>query len=261
MKKIFSKFNGFIIDLDGVIYLERKLLPFTKEFIDLLHKNKKKYVFLTNDSSVSPEEYSKILKKIGIKCDKRQVITPISNFINIVTTNFLEKKGIMIFASKKLKDFLKKQKIKTISDVSRFKDPENILVSGNIDFNYRDLMYASLCVQNGANLYATSVDNSYPTKLGNVPATGSIIAAITKTFPTKVINLGKPTRKIFMLAVQKLGLPKSEILTIGDNLKTDIAGANSVGIKSALVLTGKTNAQMVKESKIDPTYIIKNLKI
>ena len=93
------------------------------------------------------------------------------------------------------------------------------------------------------------------------PATGSIIAAITKTFPTKVVNLGKPSKKIFTLGVKRLALDKSEILTIGDNLKTDIHGSNSAGIKSALVLTGKTTITMAKKSKIKPNYIIKNLKI
>ncbi len=122
-------------------------------------------------------------------------------------------------------------------------------------------MYASLCVQNGAKLYATSIDNSYPTALGNVPATGSLIAAIKKTFPTPVTNLGKPSKKIFKLAQERLNIKKSEILMIGDNLKTDIAGSNSFGIKSALVTSGKTSLQSARNSKIKPDFILKNLKI
>ena len=69
------------------------------------------------------------------------------------------------------------------------------------------------------------------------------------------------SKKIFALAIERLALDKSEILTIGDNLKTDIHGSNSAGIKSALVLTGKTTMTMAKKSKIKPDYIIKNLKI
>ena len=122
-------------------------------------------------------------------------------------------------------------------------------------------MYASLCIQNGANLYATSIDNSYPTELGNVPATGAIVAAITKTYSTPVTNLGKPSKKIFKLAKERLGLNKSEILTIGDNIKTDIAGSNSSGINSALVLTGKTSRLIANKSAIKPTYIVSNLKL
>ena len=261
MKNIFSKFQGFILDLDGVIYLDKKLIPFSKKFIDYLIKENKKYVFLTNDSSVSPKSYSRILNKLGIKCSQDQVITPISNFINMLKKDSLVDNQIMVFSSKELKNFIKKEKIKIIEDASKYKDSKIILVSGNINFNYKDLMYASLCVQNGAKLYATSVDNSYPTALGNVPATGSLIAAIKKTFPTPVTNLGKPSKKIFKLAQNKLKLKKTDILMIGDNLKTDIAGSISFGIKSALVTTGKTTLKLAKDSKIQPNFILENLKL
>lgn len=261
MKNLFSKFDGFIIDLDGVIYLDRKLIPFSKSFINFINKGNKKYVFLTNDSSLSPIKYSTILRKIGIPCRPNQVITPISNFIDIIQKDPLTAKGIMVFSSKELKSYIKKQGVHIIEDVSKYKNAKNILVSGNINFGYKDLMYASLCVQNGAKLYATSVDNSYPTILGNVPATGSLIAAIKKTFPTSVTNLGKPSRKIFNLAKNILGITKPKILTIGDNLKTDIAGSNSLGIQSALVLTGKTSIDQINKSKIKPDYILKNLKV
>ena len=261
MRTVFSKFKGFIIDLDGVIYLDKRPIPFAKSFISYLRKENKQYVFLTNDSSVSPVEYSRILSRLGIKCSDNQVITPISNFIEIIKKDSAKKEKIMIFSSKKLKSYIKKQGVKIIEDLSRFKETRNILVSGNINFNYKDLMYASLCIQNGANLYATSIDNSYPTELGNVPATGAIVTAITKTYPTRVTNLGKPSKKIFKLARERLGLRKSEILTIGDNIKTDIAGSNISGIKSALVLTGKTSRLIAKKSRIKPTYTIKNLKL
>ena len=54
-EKNLFEIQGFIIDLDGVMYLDQKLLPFAKKsFINFLNKNNKKYIFLTNDSSVSP---------------------------------------------------------------------------------------------------------------------------------------------------------------------------------------------------------------
>ena len=122
-------------------------------------------------------------------------------------------------------------------------------------------MYASLCVQNGAKLLATSTDNTYPRKIGNVPATGSIIAAIQKTCPVSAINLGKPSKSIFNLAKKKLNIKRQDILTVGDNLNTDILGSNLSKLKSCLVLTGKTNLATAKKSKIKSDYILNNLKI
>ena len=36
MKKVLEKYKGFIIDLDGVVYLDKKPLPYSKKFINKL---------------------------------------------------------------------------------------------------------------------------------------------------------------------------------------------------------------------------------
>jgi len=261
MINLFNKFKGFIIDLDGVIYLDKKIIPHSKKFIEYLIKAEKKYIFLTNDSTLSPNEYSKILSEQGIPCSLNQIMTPITNLIEMINNKKIENKDIMVFSSSKLKDYLKSLEINIEENMDKFKRIKTIIVSGNLEFNYDDLMYASLCVQNGAKLLATSTDNTYPRRIGNVPATGSIIAAIQKTHPVPVINLGKPAKSIFALAKKKLNLRKQEILTVGDNLNTDILGSNLARIKSCLVLTGKTNLATAKKSKIKPDYVLNNLKI
>ena len=261
MKKLLSKYDGFIIDLDGVIYLDKKPFKYSKTFINELIKQNKKYVFLTNDSSLSPNEYSKLLESEGIQCSKDQIITPINNFINLVDIKKIKNRNLMVFCSSKLKNYLIKSGIKVIKNIDNYKNAEKIIVSGNINFSYKDLMYASLCVQNGAELFATSTDNSYPTKLGNVPATGSIIAAILKTHNAKVINLGKPSKSIFSMALRTLGTNKKNTIMLGDNLITDIYGAKRNGIDSALILTGKTTKSALKNSTHSPNYILNDLKL
>jgi NagD protein len=42
--------EGFICDMDGVIYHGDLLLPGVKEFVAWLYKNNKKFLFLTNAS-------------------------------------------------------------------------------------------------------------------------------------------------------------------------------------------------------------------
>ena len=42
------KKQGFICDMDGVIYHGNKLLPGVKEFVDWLYAEKKNFLFLTN---------------------------------------------------------------------------------------------------------------------------------------------------------------------------------------------------------------------
>ena len=53
MKKVLEKYKGFIIDLDGVVYLDKKPLPYSKKFINKLLTLNKKYVFLTKSANLT----------------------------------------------------------------------------------------------------------------------------------------------------------------------------------------------------------------
>ena len=61
--------NGFIIDMDGVLYHGNKLLPGVREFVNWLQDEKKKFVFLTNSSERTPRELKEKLQRLGINVD------------------------------------------------------------------------------------------------------------------------------------------------------------------------------------------------
>ena len=48
--------QGFICDMDGVVYHGNELLPPAKKFVEWLNTEQKKYLFLTNSSERSPLE-------------------------------------------------------------------------------------------------------------------------------------------------------------------------------------------------------------
>ena len=52
MKKVLEKYKGFIIDLDGVVYLDKKPLPHSKKFMSKLLTLDNRSDFLANDSSL-----------------------------------------------------------------------------------------------------------------------------------------------------------------------------------------------------------------
>jgi ribonucleotide monophosphatase NagD (HAD superfamily) len=55
----------------------------------------------------------------------------------------------------------------------------------------------------------------------------------------KALVLGKPAGEFFQAAADRLGVPNREVLMLGDDIETDIAGAQSAGMQAALVRTGK----------------------
>ena len=74
MEQLRSK-QGFICDMDGVIYHGNRLLPGVKEFVDWLYREKKNFLFLTNSSERSPKELQQKLARMGLEVDERHFYT------------------------------------------------------------------------------------------------------------------------------------------------------------------------------------------
>ena len=66
---------------------------------------------------------------------------------------------------------------------------------------------------------------------------------------------GKPDPTIFEHALARMSLNKDEVLMVGDNLMTDILGANRVGIKSVWI-----NRHDKERNEVVPTFEIKHLE-
>jgi len=65
------------------------------------------------------------------------------------------------------------------------------------------------------------------------------VVALEHAAGREALVLGKPARGFFLAAVDRLGLEPKEVLMIGDDIKTDVAGAQEAGLKGALAKTGK----------------------
>ena len=65
MKNILEK-QGFICDMDGVIYHGDKILDGVREFVNWMLDNDKKFVFLTNSPERTPHELSMKLERMGL---------------------------------------------------------------------------------------------------------------------------------------------------------------------------------------------------
>ena len=102
---ILKNYDGFILDLDGVIYLGNKLIPHSKKYVQRINQLGIKYVFVTNDCRLSALQYSQKLRNFGIPCTKEQVITPLSVLLDKLTNKSPRKTlGFWLSQAKKLEE-------------------------------------------------------------------------------------------------------------------------------------------------------------
>lgn len=83
---------------------------------------------------------------------------------------------------------------------------------------------------------------------------------IETTSRKKATITGKPNVFCFENILKEHNLQPSDLLFVGDNLKTDIKFANRAGVDSFLVLTGVTRRESLKQDLAHdlagvPTYI------
>ncbi len=248
-----NKIKGFLIDLDGCIYRGNNLLPSAKEFIDFLHENSIKILFVTNNSTKLPLNYSQKLKNMGINVYEDEFLTS-----GIATSIYLKRwkdKGkAYVIGEEALKEAI----IKVNWEISD-ENVDAVIVGLDKNFTFDKLKKASFLIRNGAKFIATNPDKTFPQENTIEPGAGSLVSAISSASQKRPIVIGKPSPYIGKIALSRLGLSNNEIVILGDRIDTDILFAKRMKSLSFLVLTGISSEDDLRKSKIKPDYVFKNL--
>lgn len=247
-------YKGYLIDLDGTMYKGSQVIEGAIEFIDYLNKEDKDYLFVTNNSSKTPEEVAEKLNEIGFHTSSEHVITTA-----MATAGYISEESpgatVYMVGGTGLR--------KSLNGAGLIvKDDEHVdyVVMGlDEEITYEKLTVACLAVRNGAKFISTNKDVSIPKERGFLPGNGSLTSVVSVSTGQTPIFIGKPETIIMEQALEKIGHAKEECIMIGDLYDTDIlAGINS-GIDTLHVHTGVTTFEEIQRKEVLPTYSIKNL--
>ncbi|CAG1772558.1 partial D-glycero-D-manno-heptose 1,7-bisphosphate phosphatase, partial [uncultured bacterium] len=100
---------------------------------------------------------------------------------------------------------------------------------------------------------------TFPMPDGLAPGAGRLLAALQTATDREPIIMGKPNAPMFEAALRVLGTGVGNTLMVGDRLNTDILGAQTVGLRAALVLTGVTHADDLAISAVHPDGVYNDL--
>lgn len=251
MEKILdiNKKNGFICDMDGVIYHGNILLPGVTEFVQWLENNDKNFLFLTNSSERSPNELRQKLLRMGLDVDAKNFYTSA-----LATADFLASQtpgcSAYVIGEPGLTNALYEKGI-TMNDVN----PDYVVVGETRNYNYDAISRAVKLVNNGAKLIGTNPDMTAPSEQGIIPATKALISPIELTTGSFAYYLGKPNPLMMKTGIKLLGVSPEEAVIVGDRMDTDIIAGVESGIETVLVLSGVTNFHVMKKFPYRPTYI------
>ncbi|WP_058302315.1 TIGR01457 family HAD-type hydrolase [Gorillibacterium timonense] len=252
---------GYIIDLDGTLYAGTNPIPQAAPFIDSLRRAGSPYLFVTNNSSRTPDEVARHLREIaGIPAAAEDVLTSAQAAARY-QADAAPGSRVYAIGEQGLRQALAKAGLHLVEGPDD--KPDAVIQGIDRSFTYAKLFSASRAILGGAAFIATNSDLQLPTEQGLTPGSGSLSLAIRAASGVEPVWIGKPSPIIMNYAIERLGLPADEIWVVGDNLRTDIAGGIAAGCRTAWVLTGIAQdvdpEEQIRITSIKPELVLRHL--
>ncbi len=245
--------RAFLIDLDGVLYVGKNPIEGAKECLKLMEERGYDYRFVSNSTRRCRSSVAKRLKDMGYDVQPEFIFTP-----PLAAIERVKRSG-------KTRCFLL-----TMGDVHRdFEDAGVTVAEADVDFvilgdagpnfTFERLNKALRLILEGAEVLALERDRYWMEPEGLVLSTGPFVAALEYATGRKAELMGKPSPEFFRQALQDIGAKPEDAAMIGDDIMTDVAGAQRLGMKGILVKTGKYREDVTKASGIMPDLVLESI--
>lgn len=244
----------FLLDLDGTVYLEGKLIGDVENTLAKARKSGKKIVYLTNNSSTSKKCYVDKLIKAGVYKEGDDVYTS-----GMAAADYLnsEHKGKRVYAvcTKELEEELIESGI-ILDD----ENPDIVLLTYDKSLTYEKLVKLAGFLHKGLLYVATHSDINCPAKDFYLPDIGSFTALIEKSTGRKPdVDCGKPFSVMGREIERRYGKSGKQVAMFGDRLYTDIRFGVLNGFYSVLVMSGETTKEDYEKSDIRASIVLSDI--
>ncbi len=249
--KDFSKIKGILFDLDGVLYVGSQPVVGAIEAVMRIREAGFLCRFVTNTSTLSLVSLQNKLNNLGFDVSASEIMSAPQAALNFLKA---QKDPICRFL---LADDVKK-------DFAAFKQSDteaNFIVVGDIGnaWSYQMLNEVFACLMRGAKLIAIHKNRFWQTEQGLQMDIGAFIQGLEYASNTQAMIIGKPSVDFFNIALADMQLSAGQVLMIGDDIDSDVGGAQQAGIKGALVRTGKFRQAYAESSKIKPDLLLDSI--
>jgi len=246
------KIKGILFDIDGVLYTGNTAIAGAIEAIEQIRTQGIICRFVTNTSTLSISALQAKMRNLGFNIGRDEIISAPQAAVNYLKTQ--DNPVCRLLLADNVKE-----------DFSAFAQSDtkaNYIVVGDIGdaWNYQMLNEVFASLMRGAKLIAIHKNRFWQTERGLQMDIGAFVSALEYAGNTTAMIIGKPAADFFNIAIADMHLKASEVLMIGDDIDSDIGGAQAVDIKSVLVRTGKYREEYAAASAIKPDFLIDSVK-
>jgi HAD superfamily hydrolase (TIGR01450 family) len=247
----------FFFDLDGVLSVGKEKPQYLggRKVIGKIKSLGKKALVLTNDSTQVRYEIQQNLTRLGFSFALDDILS--SSFL---TADYLKQKfgkaSFFLVGENGLK-----RELETAGHVVTNCMPQVVVVGFDRNLTYEKLNSALGFLRGGAQLIGSYGGAVYMSDRGPALSAGPIIKALEYGSGKRATMIGKPSPRIFRLALQKEHQKPTSAVMVGDQIETDLLGAHRAGVRTILVLTGVETQESISRSKIKPDAVIRTVDV
>ena len=277
IEAIFDHYDAVFFDAYGVLVDGIDALPNAEQLVNIMNASAMNYFIVTNDASKSIESLSNKFQSQGMRIPVKRIVNSGSLISGYYRDEDLVGRPTLVLGTKDSRTYVSGSCAKILSLDSN-SEPDVILFTHSGPYDWESTLKHLL------NLVSKRFKQKKPVRMV-LPNTDFIYqdgqadfgmgaAAFVETLEEALMRLhgkhevlraaklGKPHPPIFTEAILRAG--SNNAIMIGDQLETDILGANNVGLDSAVVTTGINKRSNPKEFKdmpddLTPRYILTSL--
>jgi HAD superfamily hydrolase (TIGR01450 family) len=212
----------------------------------------RKTFVLTNDSTHVREEIYQNLAELGFVFDMNEILTSSYLTARYLAQKFGETKFYLI-GEEGLRRELE------AAGHHESESPQVVVVGLDRQLSYDKLNDAVRFLRAGAGLVGSYGGPVYMSAHGPALSAGPLVKALEFASGKKAVMIGKPSPRMFQLALQLANEKPTRAVMIGDQIETDLIGARRAGVHTILVLTGVETRETIAQSKIKPDVVIENV--
>ena len=224
------RLRALLIDMDGVVYRGDVPLPGARELLPSLSRFGIRFSFVTNNATLTPEQFRAKLSRMGIEVDAERIVTSPEATARYLQTVAPPGTSVLVVGEQGLIHAMQAAGF----DVNGA-SPAYVVVGLDRQVTYERLAAACLAIERGARLVATNADPAIPVPEGMHPGAGALLAAIVTATGASPTVVGKPAPTLLQVALERLAVSADEAAMVGDQLETDIAAGRAAGMGTILV--------------------------
>lgn len=229
--------RGILFDMDGVVYNSDVPIPGASETLRWVRDQKIPYLFVTNTTSRDRSALVGRLRKFGIEATEQDIMTPAVAAAESLRNSCEGPIAVFVRPGTR-REF---DGLVCLDDTAE--EGAAYVVIGDLGhhWDYRTLNRAFRLLYHSpqAKLIALGMTRYWLASDGIALDVAPFVAALEHATGRQALVFGKPAARFFHAAAERLGLAPHEVLMVGDDIDTDVGGAQLAGLQGALVRTGK----------------------